>query len=113
MSFGALLADLDATAFKELADDPRSIWQPVEGDAVFLAAMLEEGERAINVAGMPGIGGAPLIRLSVAEVAAKSAIALAAGQRITVCGVDYVIHGDPWQDDEMGGRDWLCPVSKL
>jgi len=111
MTFNALLADLDATAFSELADDTAAIWTKAGGDPVYLAAMLDAGQRLALVGQMPQIGAGELIRLSGAEVEAK-----APGQKpgdgdtISVNGVLFTIHGQPRLDDDMNGRDWLCPV---
>lgn len=137
MSFGNLLADLDAAAFRELADDTAAIWYRMEDVFYVLAAMLEGGERGVAVGGMPTIMAGTTVRLSVAEVAAKvpdlsnlQPAQIAAlvpqfanvwpaplprpmsGERITINGRHFIFHGDPWLDEEQGGRDWICPVTR-
>lgn len=112
MSFGSLLADLDATAFAELSDDPSAIWQTSAIGPFIVAAMLDVGERVGMLETMPHITRADMIRLSAAELAAKApGRKPEAGDTITVRGTVYVIHGTPRLDDEMNGRDWLCPVA--
>lgn len=113
MTFNALLADLDATAFAELADDPLAIWAKAGGGVFYVAAILDAGQRLTVVAQMPQVGAGELARLSAAEVAAKAgALKPADGDTISINGVLFTIHGQPWLDDEMNGRDWLCPVSR-
>lgn len=137
MSFGDLLADLDASAFADLADDTAAIWYRMEGVFYVVAAMLEGGERGAAVAGMATMMASTTVRLSAAEVASKvpdlSGLLPAqveaivpqyaniwpaplprpmSGERITILGRHYIFHGDPWLDEDMGGRDWICPVTR-
>ncbi|WP_332657357.1 head-tail joining protein [Brevundimonas sp.] len=113
MTFNALLADLDATAFAELADDTQAIWTKAGGNPFVLAAILDSGQRLTVVAQMPQVGSGELARLSAAEVAAKAGpLKPADGDTILINGVLFTIHGQPWLDDDMNGRDWLCPVTR-
>ncbi len=137
MSFGDLLADLDATAFAELSDDTAAVWYRMEGVTYTVAAMLEGGERPSNSVGLASFMAGTVVRLSAAEVASKvpdlsellpAQIAEVvpqyasifppplprpmSGEQITVLGRRYIFHGDPWLDEASGGRDWVCPVTK-
>lgn len=111
MTFNALLADLDRSAFAELADDLAAVWTQSGHDPVILAVMLTTGDRVGLVAQMPHVGRGELARLSAAEVTAKAeGREPADGDTLVVNGVLFTIHGQPWLDEEMNGRDWLCPV---
>lgn len=124
MTFNALLADLDATTFAELADDTAAVWTRAGGGSTTLAAILDAGQRLTVVSQMAQVSAGEVIRLSVAEVAAKAhrvrtAAEIAAnapgpkpgdGDTLSVNGVLFTIHGQPRLDDDMNGRDWLCPV---
>ena len=113
MKFNDLLADLDATTFAELADDTVAIWTKAGGNGVRVAAILDTGQRLALVSQMPQIASGELIRLSAAEVAAKTGgLKPADGDTISVNGVLFTIHGQPRLDDDMNGRDWLCPVTR-
>lgn len=137
MSFNDFLADLDATVFAELSDDPAAIWFRMEGVAYTVAAILEGGERGTSAGGMPTMMAGVTVRLSAAEIAAKAPdpsgleppqiAALIpqfaniwpappprpmAGERITINGRHFIFHGDPWLDEEQGSRDWICPVTR-
>lgn len=113
MSFNALLADLDATAFAELADDTAAVWTKAGGGSVTVAAMFDAGQRLALVGQMPQVASGELVRLSAAEVAAKApGLKPADGDTISVNGLLLTIHGQPRLDDEMNGRDWLCPVTR-
>jgi len=113
MTFNALLADLDATAFAELADDTAAIWTKPGGDPVYVAAMFDAGQRVTLIGQLPTISSGELVRLSAAEVAAKApGKEPADGDTISINGLLLTIHGQPRLDEEMNGRDWLCPVTR-
>ena len=116
MSFNDLLADLDASVFAHLADDTAAIWGRDSGPLP-VAVMLEAGERTTVIGGMPQTTSGEVARLSVAQVRVLTEGAPAprqpiAGETLTINDVVFVIHGEPWLDEEMEGRDWLCPVSR-
>lgn len=118
MSFGELLADLDATVFDQLSDDRSALWSREDGQTYILAAMIDGGEKQHSPAGMPSVSAGTMVRLSAAEVAAKlngSATQLPdrpiAGEQFTILGRRFIVHGDAWLDDASGGRDWLCAVT--
>lgn len=112
MSFNDLLADLDATVFAELADDTAAVWTQAHGPAVLVAAMLDTGGRAASQRGMVSIESGQVVRLSAAEIAAKApGKHPEGGDTISVNGRVLVVRGEPWLDQEMNGRDWLCLVN--
>lgn len=113
MSFSDLLADLDKCVFAELADDTAATWQPAGGEPFTVAVILEAGQRLTVVGQMPQVGEGELARVSVAELALKAGeLKPGDGDTLLVNGVLFTIHGQPWLDDGVNGRDWLCPVTR-
>lgn len=136
MSFGELLADLDATVFAHLSDDTAAVWHRAAGPTYTVAAMVEGGEKQAAPGGLPSFSSGTVIRLSAAELIAKvpdlsgltqeqiEQIAPeyaeafpppprhpVAGEQIVVLGKRYIFHGEPWLDDASDSRDWLCPAT--
>lgn len=112
MSFNDLLADLDATAFRELADDVAATWSRAGQFAVAVAVMLDRVERPSSRHGMAVFDHADVARLSAAEVeAVRPGQQPQAGDVLTVNGAPHVVHGEAWRDEEMNGRDWLCAIA--
>lgn len=114
MNFSDLQADLDATAFAELSDDPLASWSRARAPGDFpIAAMLEAGERITQLGGLPGVMSSATVRISAAEVSARAdPTPPLEGDTITINGVRFVVHGVAYLDEEMSGRDWLVPVSR-
>lgn len=112
MTWNELTAALDAGAFAHLADDTAAVWRRQGAVLGTLAAMIETVERPARPGGMALLEKADVARISVAQVAAVApGLEPAAGDSLTVAGRLLVIHGQPWRDDRMDGRDWLCPVN--
>lgn len=107
-----LTAELDTAVYTFLADDPDAVWTRGPVIMATLAAMLDRAERADNRHGMASIEAVDVVRLSAAQVeAAAPGLVPAAGDAIVINGAPYILHGQPWRDDAMDGRDWLCPVN--
>lgn len=107
-----LTAELDAAVYAFLADDTAATWTRGAVVMATLAAMLDRAERADTRHGMASIETVDVVRLSAAQVeAAAPGLVPVAGDAIVINGAPYILHGQPWRDDAMDGRDWLCPVN--
>lgn len=124
MSFGDLLADLDASAFAELSDDNAALWTLQDGRIVTLSVILDRAQQHGFNDGLTLVTDVAVARISVLGMA--QAIAATddppvagigeharrplAGETLHIRGRLHIFHGEPWLDDDMEGRDWLCPV---
>ena len=113
MSFADLMADVDETVFAELSDDPEAIWSRGAVFAVRLPVILDVVEQSTARAGVALIDRADVARISVAgaDLVAPGETPRA-GDVVTVNGRVFTMHGVPWRDDQVDGRDWLCPVAR-
>lgn len=112
MDWNALTAELDVAVFAHLADDTAAVWQRAGAPIGALAVILETVERPSRPGSMALLETADVVRISVAEAAARApGLEPAAGDTFSLSGRLLVVHGQPWKDDKMDGRDWLCPVN--
>lgn len=109
-----LEAGIDAAVFTHLSDDPLGIWTRGETVIGSVAVILDRVEMATGRhGGMALLDMADVARLSVGELIGSGiAEEPAAGDVLSVKGRPYVIHGQPWRDEKVNGRDWLCPVNR-
>ena len=117
MSFADLLADLDAPVFAELADDTAAIWTRSDGTMIAVAVIVGAGEQTVTVGGIQTIMSGDVARLNAAELRLKTEAVGAPGlplqgDTLTVNGITYVLHGDAFYDEEVQGRDVICPMSR-
>lgn len=111
MSWNALSAELDSVAFAHLSDDPSAIWSRNGAQVGVVSIILEQVERPSRQGGMAMIEMADVARFSVAQAAEVApGMEPQSGDVLTVSERARVIHGQPWRDDRMDRRDWLCPV---
>lgn len=109
--FSDLVADLDHTVFAELSDDVDAAWVRPAVFTTALPAMLDQVEQAGSVGGVALLDKADVVRVSVAAVElARPGAKPRDGDQFVVNGAALVVHGEPWRDPEVNGRDWLCPV---
>lgn len=112
MTWNTLTAALDAEAFAHLADDTAAVWRRQGAVLGTLSVMIDTVERPARPGGMALLERADVARISVAQAAAVApGLEPAAGDTLTVAGRLRVIHGQPWRDEKLDGRDWLCPVN--
>ena len=112
MSWNDLSAELDAVTFAHLADDTSATWSRSEVALGSVSVVLEQVERPARPGGMAIIEMADVARFSVAQAAGVAPdLAPREGDTLLVGGRLLVIHGQPWRDDRMDRRDWLCPVT--
>ncbi|TAJ54053.1 MAG: hypothetical protein EPO54_01325 [Brevundimonas sp.] len=113
MSFADLMADLDATVFAELSDDPAAVWSRPLVFSTTVAALFDRVEQGGSVGGLAVIDFADVVRISVAEAELRRpGQPPQSGDLFIIGGVQAVVHGSPWRDTQQNGRDWLCPVSR-
>ncbi len=107
-----LEAAVDVAVFTHLADDVAAPWLRGGVELGQVGAIIDRVERPARHGGMALIEMADVVRISVAaaEVAAPG-VAPAAGDVFMIKGDAKVVHGQPWRDEQVNGRDWLCPVS--
>lgn len=103
---------LDAAVFDRLADDAAAPWMRGGVELGRVGAILDRVERPATRNGLALIETADVVRISVAAAEASApGIAPAAGDVFMVKGAAKVVHGQPWRDEQVNGRDWLCPVT--
>lgn len=111
-SWSQLTAALDAAVFGRLADDLAAPWLRGGVELGRVPALLDLVERpATSHGGLALVETAHVVRVLIADLAALSPTPPAVGDVFRLAGRDLVVHGAPWRDDRMGGRDWLCPVN--
>lgn len=111
VGFSDLVADLDRTVFAELSDDVGAVWVRPSVFMSVLPAMLDQVEQTGAVGGIALLDKADVVRVSVGAVELVQAGAKPRdGDQFVVNGAVVVVHGEPWRDPEVNGRDWLCPV---
>ncbi|WGM45240.1 hypothetical protein KOAAANKH_00101 [Brevundimonas sp. NIBR10] len=112
MPWSDLAAELDTAVFAALADDTAATWSRTDAVVATLPVILEQVERPSRQAGMTLIEMADVARISVAAAeAAAPGVSPRDGDTLLVGARLLVIHGQPWRDDRMDRRDWLCPVT--
>lgn len=112
MTWSDHMADLDATAFEHLSDDTAATL--LRGGVVLatLPAMLDQVERPTMRHGLAQLDRADVVRISVAALEAEApGERPLSGDQFTIAGALWTVHGEPWRDEEVARRDWLCPVT--
>lgn len=113
MSWSELTASLDAAAFDHLADDPAAVLSRAGADLAVVPVMLDQVERPAGRQGLALIERLDVVRVSAAGLAVVApGVEPQAGDVWTVAGTAWAIRGTPYLDEEVGGRDWLCPVDR-
>lgn len=105
------LADLDRTAFSELADDVAAILSRAGAPIAVVPVMRESVERTSSRQGLAIVEQVDVVRVSVQLLHdAAPGVTPRAGDLWILNGQPSAVRGTPFRDDKSGGRDWLCPV---
>lgn len=112
MNWNDLESELDGAVFEHLSDDRKALWDRGQIRLGRLAAIVDRVERPSRHGGLALLEMADVVRLSVAEaLVVAPSDEPSVGDTLTVGGRLFVIHGQPWKDEKVNGRDWLCPVN--
>ena len=113
VSWSEHVARLDAEVFGHLADDVAAVWSRQGVFSLALPVILDVVERQTSHQGIAHFEQADVARISAADVARlRPEGPPQIGDVLTVGGVAHVVHGTAFRDERMGGRDWLCPVTR-